>query len=333
MTSGSFLYELVLLKKRKMAVIFFVILIIVFIILFFYLPLNSDLLPDRGYPQDVQLEDMLIKYEQEIQRIYNDINNGKSSLELAQPRLELLNYFLSSNTCEYDYVYQFKLVNRYAGSEPISYTISLLDGFSLIMPFISVFLASYSISLPLEKRYVRQMIETGTKRDIVYKTKNYFGLILIYILILIISIIAFAVLKPYYHQKVLLPYNESYLSAPLWNIALSTIVGLFLSGTFYFFCGELVGLLTKKNSLAIVIPIVLYIVLFICSNVNAPSWGKFGELTGLSKMATMLMPFSNIIVLPTFGFEYEVVVVLVIYFILNILLYFINRHVFRRIAL
>lgn len=333
MTSGSCLYELVLLKKRKIGVIFCVLLFLVLVIFFFYIPLNSDLLPNRGYPQGVKLEDMLIKYEQEIQRIYEEVNSGKYTLELIQPRLKLLNYYLSSNTCEYDYVFQFKLVNRYTGSEPISYTISLLDGFTLIMPIISVFLASYFFSLPLEKRYIRQMIETGVKRDTVFKTKNYLGLIFIYILIIIISIIAFTVLRPYYHQKVLLPYNDSYLSIPLWNIVLSTIVGMFLSGTFYYFCGELVGLLCKKNSLAIVIPIMLYIVLFICSNVNAPSWGNFGELTGLSKMVTMLMPFSNIIVLPTFGFEYEVVVVLGIYFILNILLYFINRHVFRRRAL
>lgn len=324
-----FKYELNLLKQYKVVVIIFFVALIVGLVLLYRIPYYSQV-HSFGHPNGVHCEDMIAIYQQQLAEIYDEVGAGKYPLEYKESQIKTLELYISHGTCEYDYMYPETIFYRHYGVESLANGLSLLEGMTFINVFISVLISNYFISYPHSQDRIRQMIEIGGERKKIFVSKNIFGIGVLFTIITLTSIMALILLNPYFNQLVMMVNNREYSSIPLINIIMSRIIAMYLAGAFFFLISEVIALVGKRMSFSFFMPLVIFAFCFLCSTLTVPSWGYYGELASSGRLLLITIPFSNIVLTPSFGFVKEVVIILISYFVINIGLYFINRQLFIR---
>jgi hypothetical protein len=326
-------YELALLRQRWRSLLLIAIVVVILTILLSLIPCLSPVQSAFGYPEGQNRASVLLSYQQEIANLENAIASGQGDPAAAQESLRLLRFFVSTSTTEYDYLPYALLLCPREGAETIAYGVSLLEGASFISVGLALLLAYSLFAFPYEAGHLRPMVEAGSKRNDVFLGKTLVGLVPLFAFDLLVSVIALCLIGPNLDTKVLLAYGESYISVPVWNICLARTLGFILASAFYFSVSSLIGLWAKKGYLAAAIPAILLAVLWLASNASIPSWGNYGQLSGVSRWLLLCLPFSDIVIAPAFGLLPDILVLFASYFVLDALLLFALKRRFERMGL
>jgi hypothetical protein len=328
-----FAYEMCLLKKRWALLVCFLLFVLVALILLALIPGFSPLGKPFGYPSGVSKEMLLTSYQATIDSLNEEVANGLKSPAEVAPILKILRYFVTTSTCEYDSLPYGALLSPMEGSASVAYGFSLMEGASFLMAACGLVLGFYFFAYPSEKGYFRSLVLDATPRKNIFLGKVFLGVSPIVLMDSLVFIVSLFLILPLWSVSVLVEFGEGYILVPLWTMWISRFLGMVASGFFYFFVSSYLGLLTKKSSISLAIPSLLLVLLWLVSNVKAPTWGNYGQPTGLGGYLLFLLPFSNIVIGPSFGFLWPVVVLLSVYFVVDGLLFFVCYRRFERMGL
>jgi len=341
MIRRTFGYEARLAKDRwwVFAIILFVLLLS--LILLSTAPLRGeDPLPalrnadgSFAYPSGLNHDLVLGQYRAQRESLLQQIAAGEIPAEENRDRLDLLNFFIDNDTTEYECLLYQCLFQARLGARSLACGLSLLEGAAFLMPLLSSGLGAYLFGSAARKRRLRPMVEGGCDRGSLFWGKTLFGCALLCGFWLVVSVLGLAILAPYLKESVLIDYWEGYRYVPLFSMVLARILGLAVSGLFYFAFSSLLGLLFRHEGVSFTAPILLFVFFFLLSNSSSPSFGYYGQLKGMGGWLILCLPFSDIVIGGDYGFLKETPILFAAYLVLTGLFCFFTDKRMRRMAL
>jgi hypothetical protein len=315
------LFELKATLKKWWIPFLIISTVVVFLILCAKIPDKMEVLNSYGYPFSSSKEEILSQYQDKINQINEAIAEGQISKDDAIGDLAKLNFFVSSGTTEYDYIPYREIFNLHQSVSNLPYGFSLLEGGKLINIALASSISLFIFSLPLDKGHIRAMIQIGAKRKDIFLGKSLYGLFWCLIYDLSLFLASLLLSKDNLSQAVLIGFKDSYISTSVLSLLLSSLLGMMLSSAFYLMLSSLIQMYLKRSFLSCFIPLFLFVFFFLFTNVSAPSWGNYGELIGESEYLTLFMPFSNIVLAPSYGFIYPISIFLIAFLFIDVFLF------------
>lgn len=329
-----FLFEFSLFKHYKKYFFIFLLIICLFVIIGSLIPSfafkSSGYL---GYPRVDGVEPSQTTkdiYKKELQELYKERIEQSKKNGSYKKELNIYEFYLETDTCEYDYLKQSDLYVSYLYYEGISASLSLVEMMTITSIFISFSVAAYLFLLPHKNKYLKNMVLIGIDRNTIYNNKMLLGYILLTAITLLITIISLIIICPL-NIQVLIPLDTYYTSTNIYSILFSKLLALYISMLFYYSLSLLVGFLAKKLYMGVALPILLFIIFVLVSANNPPNWGQLAHLDG--NLTQLFLPFSNLLEMPSYGFTYMLLFMILFYIIIISSLYFINKKIFLRLSL
>ena len=286
-----------------------------------------------AYPSGLNHDLVLEQYRAQRESLLQQIAAGEILAEENRGRLALLSYFIDNDTTEYECLFYQSLFQARLGEGSLACGLSLLEGAAFLMPLLSSGLGAYLFGSAARKRRLRPMVEGGCDRGSLFWGKALFGCAILTGFWLLASILGLSILAPYLKENVLINYWEGYRYVPLFSMVLARILGLAISGLFYFAFSSLLGLLFRHEGVSFAAPILLFVFFFLLSNSSSPTFGYYGQLKGTGGWLILCLPFSDIVIGGDYGFIKETPVLFAAYLALSGLLGFFAYKRIRRMAL
>ncbi|MCI1244586.1 MAG: hypothetical protein LKG11_01320 [Bacilli bacterium] len=329
-----FRYEFELLKKRKWAFLLIGLLVAMALLLLAFSPiLSRERIGGLGYSEGMSLESVLGEYRTRYDAIQSAVDSGEMSVADAAGPLRLLSFFLSTKSTEYECLPYADLFLAREGMLSLSSGLSILEGGAFINAVVATSLGSYLFAAPAHKGRIRPMVESGCDRASLLWGKAAFGLFWLFSLWIVVSVVGLSLAGPFLGERILLAYRDSYVYVPVWSAVFSRIIGMTISGCFFFALSSLLGLCLRMEAAAFALPSLSLILFFLLSNTSAPSFGDYGQLSGIGGWLLLCMPFSDIVVAPSFGLLSEIWVLFAVYAVIVGLLVCASLRRVRRMAL
>ncbi len=325
------LYEIEVAKSKRVYNLVLFLLFCIFFTVVALLPLKDGIIGQYGLAPGVSIEPFLVRYQERLDLINSYIEQGMDVNQFKK-ELSLLNLYLSTSTCEYDYIAFDSCFTLTLRAEHYAYATSLLQGglfFSLIL---ASYLASSNVIRPISRNETRNMVQIGVKRSDIYKAKTGINVLLITLYSLLLYVVALIVAKDDLHILVRSFYKDEVLLFNFFEMLSSMAIGIFINTLFFYFFITALGLMFKRSDFPIFIASILFIFCFLFASVS-PKWGVYNELVDEQLLRIYLIPFSNVVIACSQGFIYENLIMLSFYFGVSISLYFITIKQFKNISL
>lgn len=249
------------------------------------------------------------------------LNQYRAALEALDPskksEIALLNFFLKTNTDQFEYFELVNITTHYLGAESLATSYSFIEGAALLTVPLGIVLGLLLFVIPSKNGSIQMELSSGIKRSSLLFGKIIVGFsaLLLYCLIAVsVSLIA---AKDNLNQLFLFAYRDGYASATFSSLLGMKSLGMLTGGVFFFAASSLLGIVLPRSYLG---PSIIFIIFFLCflfSNVKTPKWGYYGEPSGLSFKTLFLIPFSNIFLASNFGFLGESAIVSAVYLLLT----------------
>ncbi|MBR6055796.1 MAG: ABC transporter permease subunit [Bacilli bacterium] len=249
------------------------------------------------------------------------LNQYRAALEALDPteksKIALLNFFLKTNTDQFEYFELANITTHYLGAESLATSYSFIEGAALLTAPLGIVLGLLLFVIPSKNGSIQMELSSGIKRSSLLFGKIIVGFsaLLLYCLIAVsVSLIA---AKDNLNQLFLFAYRDGYASATFSSLLGMKSLGMLTGGVFYFAVSSLLGIVLPRSYLGPSILFAVFLLCFLFSNVEMPKWGYYGEPSGLSLKTLFLIPFSNVFLASNFGFLGESAIVSAVYLLLT----------------
>lgn len=297
-------YEISQLKLRKKEMLVFFALLFCLLTFLSLLPLLLERGNGLVYPSDKTKEEILASYQNGLDALLTSphINETKTQIQI-----HYLQYFLNSGTTQYDYLTLGDLCYIQAGAKFLAFSFSLLEGGAYVCFGLATLASLYFVVLPYERGNLRLSVLSGTDRRRLWKAKTLLGLPPVLTLASLMLAISFILGSNALGQQILFMRGIDFIAVPVWNILLSRYLGIMLGSTFFFFLVALVGLVSKRSSVALAVAILLFSITLLFLGYDG-KWGYRGELTEEKQYLAFLLLGADFLAGSSYGFVFEATV-------------------------
>ncbi len=326
-----FHYDRSWLKQNRVSILLsFTVFLILLALLALIPKYSGEMLNPIGYPsnqsKEKTLEQMLALYQAEL-------NHLKEIGGLRSERSALLEYFLNTHACEYDYVFIKNTHTPSVGHAGIAYSLSLLDGASYLYVILFPLLGTLCFNVLRSRHYLRMMLLHGAERKTLFDVRTAEVLAFDVALSLLLGSLSLSIAGKDLSVKVLFAYRDTFHSSSLFSILLCKSVALVLEGMLFYFISGYLGSKLDSPLLTCAIPVLLFLLCFLFATTDVPQWGYYGQVFGFQVLKASLTPFANIVFLPVFGWILESALVLLLNSVLIAILFFLMRSKIQKVPL
>lgn len=250
------------------------------------------------------------------------MNQYRVALEALDPskksEIVLLNFFLKTNTDQFEYFELANIATHYQGAENLATSYSIAEGAELLMVPLGIVLGLLLFAIPSKNGSIQMELSSGISKKSLVIGKALIGLLLLFFYSGIILSLSLLTARENLGQLFLFKYRDGYASATFASILTMKLIGMLIGGLFYFAVSSLLGTALPRSYLGPSILFIVFMLCFLFSNVDMPKWGYYGEPSGRALSTLFLVPFSNVFLASNFGFLGESMIVLGSYALLAV---------------